>query len=265
MYDINRRNFLAFLGVAGGGALLAPRLGFAHLCLDNRPFPGRAFTAVRLPHELPWFAANDSYLPSGIDSGSVGSYPGELAAYTVFDDVVVPPEFERYVILSWGDRVFPKEDDYVGYNCDFTAYVPINGNSEGFLSINHEYISFPLSKFAPEVPSTLAAVPGIKTSAVTVLGVDLDTATQLLRWGELLDRDNSEDGRLPLRSPEVFRQFPPARPVGSQPECRARRQPAGRYALQHDHLLGLGKSPAGRQAVAARHRPCGLFRLLAER
>jgi secreted PhoX family phosphatase len=64
--------------------------------------------------------------------------------------VVVPPEYERYVIVSWGDRVFPNKDEYFGYNCDYTGFVPIDGKSanDGYLWVNHEYISYPFSRFA---------------------------------------------------------------------------------------------------------------------
>jgi secreted PhoX family phosphatase len=54
------------------------------------------------------------------------------------DDVVVPPEFERYVIVRWGDRVFPGQDDYVGYNHDYTAFIPLEGDHDGLLWVNHE-------------------------------------------------------------------------------------------------------------------------------
>ena len=55
-----------------------------------------------------------------------------LAAYTVIDDVVVPPEYERYVIVVLrGDRVFQNPEDYVGYNADYTGFVPIGDHDNG--------------------------------------------------------------------------------------------------------------------------------------
>ena len=47
----------------------------------------------------------------------------KLTSYSVVDDVVVPPEYERYVIVRWGDRVFPDPADYFGYNNDYTGFV----------------------------------------------------------------------------------------------------------------------------------------------
>jgi len=45
---------------------------------------------------------------------------------------VVPPEYERYVIVK--DRVFPNKEDYFGYN-DYTGFVPIDGrtSNDGYL------------------------------------------------------------------------------------------------------------------------------------
>lgn len=186
MQELNRRRFLAFLGVAGATAVLVPRLGFADTAAlgGNDPFPGGAFTAVRLPHDLPWFTTGNSYLATGIGTGTTGAYPGPLTSYAIVDDVVVPPEFERYVIAGWGDRLFPRPDDYVGYNCDYTGFVATEGNRTGFLAINHEYVSFPISRDAPETPVEFKALTTLKTSAPDVLGTDLDALPQNERWGE---------------------------------------------------------------------------------
>jgi secreted PhoX family phosphatase len=87
--------------------------------------------------------------------------------------VVVPPEYERYVIVSWGDRVFSNRDEYFGFNCDYTAFTPINQNvNDGYLFVNHEYNSYPISRLAPESPTDLATfqesgpvvVPGFPTT-----------------------------------------------------------------------------------------------------
>jgi uncharacterized protein len=45
----------------------------------------------------------------------------------VLDDVVVAPEFERYLVVAWGDRVFHDPDQYVGYNADYTAFISQRG------------------------------------------------------------------------------------------------------------------------------------------
>lgn len=67
------------------------------------------FTPLRLPHPLPIYTQQKSYLSTGIEQGSIlePSANTALSHYTVIDDVVVPPEYERYVIVAWGDRVSP--------------------------------------------------------------------------------------------------------------------------------------------------------------
>jgi len=63
---------------------------------------------VRLPHPLPIYQQQPSFLATGTDQGQTltPSDDTKLTSYTVIDDVVVPPEYERYVIVKWGDRVF---------------------------------------------------------------------------------------------------------------------------------------------------------------
>lgn len=199
--ELSRRRFLVFIGAAGGTAALdlnAPglitRAAAAPTAAPSFGNPGGGFlaagtvTPVRLPHQLEAYNKGQAFLPTGIGSGIAGKYGGAQVSYTVYDDLVVPPEFERYVFLKWGDHVFPDAAEYFGYNADYTAFVPIAGStSDGYLWTNHEYVSSPMSFGAPEAPALLAsAVPKIADSAVTVLGVDLDgpAVTQLYRWGE---------------------------------------------------------------------------------
>ena len=73
--------------------------------------------------------------------------------------VVVPPEYERYIIVQWGDRVFPNQDDYFGFNNDHTGYVPIKGSHEGYLVINHEYTSYPFHQLCPGTNTGFGADP----------------------------------------------------------------------------------------------------------
>jgi secreted PhoX family phosphatase len=92
----------------------------------------------------------------------------KLTSYTVIDDVVVPPEYKRYVIAHWGDRVFPNPHDYVGYNADYTGFVPIGerdddldepGGDQGYLWVNHEYVSYPATTLAPGIVGGLQNSP----------------------------------------------------------------------------------------------------------
>ena len=128
-----------------------------------------SFTPVRLPHPLPIYQQHPSYLATGLSTGTVlpASSNTQLAAYTVIDDVVVPPEYERYVIVHWGDRVFQNPDDYVGYNADYTGFVPIgnhddddeHGGEQGYLWVNHEYVSYPASTLASGIIGGLQNSP----------------------------------------------------------------------------------------------------------
>ena len=170
---VSRRQLLKFLGAAGGAAVAAPYLRFdpAGAQFAGAAFSG--FTPIRLPHPLEAYTAKPSFLPDGsLLPGGMGGATlppaanPALAAYATFDDVVVPPEFERYVIVRWGDRVFPalagdeQDQHYVGYNADYTAFFPRGPERmAGFLWVNHEYISFPFDHNVGEAPPDLATFP----------------------------------------------------------------------------------------------------------
>jgi secreted PhoX family phosphatase len=165
-----------------------------------------SFTPVRLPHPLPVYQQYPSYLATGHSTGTVlpATSNTQLAAYTVIDDVVVPPEYERYVIVHWGDRVFQTPDDYVGYNADYTGFVPVDDHDkdddnrsgeQGYLWVNHEYVSYPASTLAPGM------VGGLQNSPTTdniVLGFSLPkgstptAATLALRLAGLADAERRQ-------------------------------------------------------------------------
>ncbi len=156
MSKLNRRQLLIFFGASAGTAVLAPALG-EKLFGSNKSVAEAAeplkFTPVRLPHPLPVYQQQRSYLPTGIGQGTVlnPSTDTRLAQYNVIDDVVVPPEYERYVIVRWGDRVYPNPEDYFGYNSDYTSFIPIDGRNpnDGYLWNNHEYVSYPMTLAVP--------------------------------------------------------------------------------------------------------------------
>jgi secreted PhoX family phosphatase len=156
MSELTRKDFLKLLGAGGVAITIAPGLA-----LESAEAQGVApVTPVRVPHPLPIYGYRSSFLPTGLNGAGQILDPGtfELSSYRVIDDVIVPPECERYTILKWGDQVFVDEaeqitDDYFGYNNDFTAYVPIQGRKMGWLVINHEYISYPFHQYAPVAPS----------------------------------------------------------------------------------------------------------------
>ncbi|MGL5926724.1 PhoX family protein [Chroococcidiopsis sp.] len=206
MSRITRRQLLVFFGAGVGAAAFSP-------VLENKLFgagssaaqaaEALSFTPVRLPHPLPIYQQLPSYLPAGSEKGQVlqPSTDARLTKYTVYDDVIVPPEYERYVIVGWGDRVFPNPDDYFGYNCDYTGFVAINGTKvrgkendigngihydgiavkDGYLWVNHEYVSYPISFLAPETPEDLAGF----SESFPYLGINISEKNRTL-LGEFL-------------------------------------------------------------------------------
>jgi uncharacterized protein len=166
MSNVTRRQLLMFFAGSAVTTAVAPdvlgKLAGAQLGSAAQASGALPFTPVRLPHPLPIYQHNKSYLATAINQGTtlnqVTAFEQmNLNRYSPIDDVVVPPEYERYVIVRWGDRVFPNSEEYVGYNCDYTGYVPIQNEKDGYLWINHEYVSYPISRLAPETPADLTA------------------------------------------------------------------------------------------------------------
>ncbi len=182
--ELSRRELLVFLGVVGAASAVDLGLpDFAMADEDSGGLLGRRLTPVRLPHDLAVYAR-----PSFLPGVGVGDFSASLAAYTVVEDVVVGPELERYLIVGFGDRVFPNADDYFGFNCDYTSFGGRRGRNEGWLWVNHEYVSFPMSLGAPGAPAAIAKAPAPKpiTSFGPSVGFEIDGPDQLLRWGEFM-------------------------------------------------------------------------------
>lgn len=175
MSKLTRRQLLIFFGSSAAASVLTPKLG--HLLGNNLEVANAqmatSFTPVKLPSPVPAYTGMDSFLPTEINQGSIipaGSNLN-LPSYGVLDDVIVPPEYERYLIVGWGDRVFPNQNDYFGYNNDYTAFIPLNSElTDGYLWVNHEYVSYPMSFVTPDTPEDLA---GTQTTAPLVIGKDL--------------------------------------------------------------------------------------------
>ncbi|MBD1828071.1 PhoX family phosphatase [Microcoleus vaginatus GB1-A2] len=177
MSKITRRQLLIFFGSSAATTVLAPQLTQKLFGINSSAAEAlvpTSFTPLRLPHPLPIYRELPSFMamaPGGQGTVMAASQDTRLTSYSVVDDVVVPPEYERYVILRWGDRVFPNPADYFGYNNDYTGFVGLRGsNDDGYLWVNHEYVSFPMSKVAPEVASDVESFPA---SDRAVLGIDL--------------------------------------------------------------------------------------------
>ena len=140
-------------------------------------------TPVRVPQPLPIYQARSSWLPYAIGVGHLVPPAADpaLATYVVLDDLVVAPELERYIIVRWGERLFPSPDDYVGNNHDYTSFLPLNGHNEadGVLWMNHEYVSFPFLGASPGTPASLVT-PAAATAFAAVLGFSVpDDAANL--------------------------------------------------------------------------------------
>ncbi len=229
MRELTRRQLLAFFGVTAGATALSPSLGRL-VFSDGRGGSAEAnflkdFTPVRLPHPLPVYQTKPSFLATGIESGVLqgtvlpAAIDPSLASFSVVDEVVIPPEYEKYVIVRWGDRVFPIPEDYVGYNHDYTAFIPRREESrrDGFLWINHEYVSFPFSDLAPEAPADVAGLP---TSFEAVIGFALPDERNLEFLGEVLYNTGGSILRV-RRNRAGTRWSPVTRPTDGSMACRA--------------------------------------------
>jgi uncharacterized protein len=192
MSKFTRRQLLTFFGASASAAVLAPAIGGkrfgSNLGVAEAAEPVVTFTPVRMPHPLPMYQLRPSYLGTAINQGVTlpPSADTRLGGYNILDDVVVPPEYERYVIVRWGDRVFPNPEDYFGYNCDYTSFIPLDNNPnplDGILWVNHEYVSYPISNLAPEAPSD---VTGFPTSYPLVIGRPLPATRNIEVDGEFM-------------------------------------------------------------------------------
>lgn len=195
MSTISRRQLLVFFGATAATTTVAPQLvqkltgQSTGVAQARTPLvtaaQGVNFTPLRLPHPLDIYTEKASYLRTSSNAETLpATADPSLLEYEVIDDLVIAPEFERYVIVQWGDRVFPQPTDYFGYNADYTGFVPIGrGDDDGYLWVNHEYISFPFSSLAPEAPADLA---NARTSFEEVLGVALPTEKNRLLLGEFM-------------------------------------------------------------------------------
>lgn len=61
---------------------------------------------------------------------------------TTRDDLVLPSGFRYDIVARWSDPL-PGTHSRLGYNADFTAFLPLKDPREGVLVVNHEYVSLP--------------------------------------------------------------------------------------------------------------------------
>ena len=130
--NVNRRNFLLFLG-ATAGSLAAnswnSRTGSTSLASASTPTNASDAIFGFKPVNMP--------LPLATNQLSIAQQIENYANYQVQDDLVLPEGFTYDVIAAWGDRV---GDSRFGYNNDYLALVETAPN-EGYLTVNFEYIS----------------------------------------------------------------------------------------------------------------------------
>ena len=202
MSTLSRRRLLIFFAGSAGAAVLKDTILDGISSIAEAQKPSLSFTPVRLPHPLTAYQKWKSYLPTKIGQGQVrnASADVKLNSYKVIDDVVVPPEYQRYVIISWGDRVFPNNDDYFGYNNDYTGFVPLGRTTDvGYLWVNHEYVSFPFSVLAPGTPSDVQEQK-FPDAFEKVIGWALPSARNLEVEGEFLYNQGGSIVRIDRRN-----------------------------------------------------------------
>jgi uncharacterized protein len=130
---VNRRHFLMFLGASAGTLALQPlaskqnsvSLPFQPETANAQGVPGLGFKPIKGTMPL-----KTSALP-------LEKQLSDYSQFTVQDDLVLPEGFTYDVVASWGDRV---GDSRFGYNNDYISFVETAPN-QGFLTVNHEYIS----------------------------------------------------------------------------------------------------------------------------
>ncbi|NEP91192.1 MAG: DUF839 domain-containing protein [Okeania sp. SIO2C2] len=186
MSRLTRRKLLMFFGCSAAATALSPKIGNflgSSSEIAQAQTGGLSFTPLKLAHPLEAYQTNPSFVPLGIggEGGTIeAGVDVALQSYQYFDDVIVPPEYERYVIVSWGDRVFPNPQEYFGYNSDYVSFIPINGNpDDGYLWNNHEYVSYPMSPLLARSDD----LAGFPTTDQLVLGLDL-SQTSVFTLGE---------------------------------------------------------------------------------
>ncbi|NJO42348.1 MAG: DUF839 domain-containing protein [Cyanobacteria bacterium RU_5_0] len=131
---VKRRHFLMFLGAGAGSIALQPLMQngqnssvslFGEPARAQSAADGLPFTPVKGP------------MPIATDGLDRAKQLTDYTQYTVVDDLVLPEGYTYQLVASWGD---PVGDSRFGYNNDYLSFVEI-GENEGYLSVNHEYIS----------------------------------------------------------------------------------------------------------------------------
>lgn len=130
---IKRRDFLLFLGAGAGTLALQPLVGNGQQSSGSL-LGDAAFAQV--PAGLP-FRPVKGPMPLKFDDLDQSKQLSDFSQYAIVDDLVLPEGYTYQVVAAWGE---PVGDSRFGYNNDYLSFIE-TGENEGYLTVNHEYIS----------------------------------------------------------------------------------------------------------------------------
>lgn len=160
---VNRRHFLMFLGASAGTLALQPYSKNLSVSLPFQTKVANAQSVAGLG-----FKPIKGTMPLKTDRLAMEKQLSDYSQFTVQDDLVLPEGFTYDVVASWGDRV---GDSRFGYNNDYISFIETAPN-QGFLTVNHEYISaIPWSEAFEQVVGKALPFAEVKT-AVEAAGED---------------------------------------------------------------------------------------------
>ena len=118
--NTDRRKFIAFLGKAGLGTVLIPPYLIG--C-------GNSSNPIKIEK------LSEEQLKKLMDLKLEALLPSDK------DELLLAKGLDYHVIARWGDKI--SEKDTFGFNCDFTAFIPLDENNpkDGLLWVNHEYVN----------------------------------------------------------------------------------------------------------------------------
>ena len=114
MNNYSRRQFVQFMGrsgMVGAGMAAIPSVGIFG-CGPNKETPQKV-----------------------VEKG----LPFKPIAPSDADELVLADGFKHHIITKWQDPI--SDQDSFGFNNDYTAFIPLENDSDGLLWVNHEYPS----------------------------------------------------------------------------------------------------------------------------
>jgi len=170
---LKRRHFLMFLGAGAGSLVLQPVTSSMQGSFLS--FQGDRATAQTLSLTNLSFKPVKGPMPLSIDGMDRTQQMNDYSQYQVVDDIVLPEGYVYDIVAAWGD---PVGDSRFGYNNDYLSFVE-TAPGEGFLTVNHEYISAkPWTQTFQEVVGTALPLSEVQ-AAVGAAGEDGVNAFEL--------------------------------------------------------------------------------------